>query len=115
MIIRIKNLRIDAHLGVYEWEKDFSRALLFNVEIETDQENSMKSDELEDTIDYDKITNQIKEFTQNNHCKLIEKLTNEILHLIMQDLRIKRCTLEVDKLKVYDFVDSYSIVKTKSR
>lgn len=115
MIIKIKNLRIDTFIGVYEWEKDFKRTLIFNAQIETDHEDSMKSDDLKDTIDYDKITNQIKEFAQNNHYKLIEKLTDEVLDLIMQDDRIKSCTLEVDKLKVYDFVDSYSIVKNKSR
>lgn len=115
MIIRIKNLRINTILGVYEWEKDISRTLLFNVEIETDHENAMKSDDLKDTIDYDQITNQIKDFIQNNRYKLIEKIASEVIDLIMKDSRIKRCTLEVDKLKVYDFVDSYSIIKTKSR
>jgi dihydroneopterin aldolase len=115
VIIRIKNLRVETIIGVYEWENDYQRTLLFNAEVEIDNENSMKSDDLKDTVDYDVIVNQIVDFTKQNRCLLIEKMVGEILDIIMQDKRIKRCTLEVDKLKVYDFVDSLSVTKTAIR
>ncbi len=113
MIIKIKNLRLDTSLGVYDWEKDHKRTLIFNAEIEVADESSMKSDDVKDTVDYDKITNQIKNYVDNNYCHLIEKMVGDILDLIMQDPKIKKCTLEVDKLKVYDFVDSFSVSKTQ--
>jgi FolB domain-containing protein len=87
--------------------------LVFNIEIETDCLDGIKSDNLDDAIDYDTIVNHIKNFTANHHCCLIEKMVGEILDLIMKDKRIKRCTLEVDKLKVYDFVDSFSVTQTR--
>lgn len=115
MIIKIKNLEINTNIGVYDWENDHNRKLVFNVVIESDDEKSMKSDDLTDTIDYDSITNQIKDYVQNNRCKLIEKMVGDILDLIMSDKRISKCTLEIDKLKVYDFVDSFSVSKTQIR
>ncbi len=113
MIIKIKNLRIDTFIGVYEWENDHQRALLFNVEIESDCEESLTSDNIKDTIDYDQITNQIRDYVACNRHNLIEKMVGQILDLIMQDQRIKRCVLEIDKLKVYDFVDSFSVTQTR--
>lgn len=115
MIIRVKNLKLYGSLGVYDWEKDFKRGLVFNLELEVDNEKSMKSDDISDTIDYDKITNLIKDYVASNHCDLIEKMVGDLLDLIMQDQKIARCTLEIDKLKVYDFVDSFSVSKTKIR
>ncbi|MES2677992.1 MAG: dihydroneopterin aldolase [Pseudomonadota bacterium] len=115
MIIKIKNLKIDTILGVYEWENNYPRTLLFNVEIQSNCDQSMISDNIKDTIDYDHVTNQIRDYVVNNRCHLIEKMVGEILDLIMQDQRISKCTLEVDKLKVYDFVDSFSVTQTRIR
>ena len=115
MIIRIKNLRLTTTIGVYKWEETHQRTLIFNVEIETDFIDGMKSDNLKDAIDYDVVVNQIKNFVENNHCQLIEKMVGDLLDLIMQDKRIKRCTLEVDKTKVYDFVDSFSVIQSRFR
>jgi dihydroneopterin aldolase len=115
MIIKIKNLKIATTIGVYKWEETHQRTLIFNVEIETDLIDGMKSDDLKDSIDYDIVVNQIKHFVENHHCQLIEKMVGELLDLIMQDKRIKRCTLEVDKTKVYDFVDSFSVTQTRLR
>ncbi len=113
MIIKIKNLKIATTIGVYKWEETYQRTLVFNVEIETDFTDGMKSDNLKDAIDYDIIVNHIKNFVENHHCQLIEKMVDELLNLIMQDKRISRCTLEVDKPKVYDFVDSFSVTQTR--
>ncbi|MFT6332266.1 MAG: dihydroneopterin aldolase [Lentimonas sp.] len=115
MIIKIKNLEIDTIVGVYDWESEHSRKLIFNAQMEVDDEKSMSSDDLKDTIDYDLITNQIKDYVGNNRCHLIEKMVGDILKLIMQEKRIVKCTLEIDKLKVYDFVDSFSVSKTITR
>ena len=116
MIIKIKDLQlITNNIGVYEWEKMHQRKLMFNVVIETDFIKGAKSDNLEDAIDYDVIVNKIKNFVNNNHCQLIEKMVKDLLDLIMQDKRIKKCQLEIDKLKVYDFVDSFSVTQTKLR
>lgn len=115
MIIRIKNLKLESFVGVYDWEKKHKRTLVFNVAIEVDDEASAKSDKISDTVDYDKIIAKIKDYVANNYCHLIEKMAGDILDLIMQDQRIKECSLEVDKLQVYDFLDSFSVQKTAKR
>ena len=113
MIIKIKNLKLDTNIGVYDWEKTHSRTLLFNVTIETDLMEGVKSDNLKDVIDYAIIVNHIKNFVDNHNCQLIEKMAGEILDIIMQDKRIKRCDLEIDKLNPFDFIDSFSITQTR--
>jgi D-erythro-7,8-dihydroneopterin triphosphate epimerase len=113
MIIRIKNLKLTTIIGVYEWEEKEPRTLLFNVEIETNLTDGMKSDHLKDVIDYDVVVKQIKTLVENNRFNLIEKMVDQVLDVIMQDQRIKRCTIEVDKMKVYDFIDSFSITETR--
>lgn len=109
MLIRIKNLKLKTVIGVYEWEKKINREIIVNTEIESNNLNSLKSDKLSDTIDYDIIIKIVKDVVEKGGFKLIEKMAGEIIKKIMQDQRIKRCKLEIDKVGVAAEVDSCSI------
>lgn len=115
MIIKIKNLRLKTIVGVYEWEQNYLRDIIINLRIETDNNASMQSDQLSDTIDYDVIIAKIKNFAENNRCQLIEKMVGSILDEIMQDSRIKKCRLEIDKVGVYEELDSLSVTQIRKR
>ena len=115
MIIKIKNLEITTSIGVYDWEKDFKRKLLINVEIESNDHKSTASDNLADTIDYDEIVNKIKNTIQNNRFDLIEKLAQSILNSIMEDKRILKSKIEVDKMNVFEDVESFSVTLSQTR
>lgn len=115
MIIKIKNLHITTSIGVYEWEKEFARDIIINAEIVTDHRDSLISDELQDTIDYDEIISKMRDLLKKKKFKLIEKLTQELVDLIMEDSRVLRCKVEVDKMKVFDDLDSLSVTLTQER
>ncbi len=109
MIIKIKNLRVQTIIGVYDFEQTINRDLIINAIIETNNHQSLESDELADTIDYDHIVQNIKSIIKNNKFKLIEKLANEIMKSLSKDQRIVNCTLEIDKVGAVADVDSLSI------
>jgi len=115
MLIKIKNLKLLTNLGVYTWEKTFNREIIINAEIETDFAQSLESDDIADTIDYDTITTKIKNLVAQNQFKLIEKLAQQIMNEIMEDSRIKRCKLEIDKVGVVEFVESFSVTIEENR
>lgn len=115
MIIKIKNLRVTTSIGIYDWEKNFARDIIINAKITTDHRDSLISDNINDTIDYDSIIGRIKDVISNNQFKLIEKLTQEILDAIMSDQRVVECTVEVDKVKVFEDLDSLSVTLTGKR
>jgi 7,8-dihydroneopterin aldolase/epimerase/oxygenase len=115
MLLKIKNLRLKTNLGVYDWEKTFDREIIVNLEIETDFLDSLTSDNLEDAIDYDAISQKVKNFITINKFGLIEKMAKDLLDEILQDKRIKRCKLEIDKVGSIDFVESASITLEKER
>jgi len=109
VLIRIKNLRLKTILGVHAWEAHVDREIIINAELETNHLDSLTSDNIADTIDYDIIINKIKRLVATKKFKLIEKMAVEIMREIMEDKRISRCRLEVDKVGVVDSVDSFSV------
>ena len=115
MIIKIKNLRLTTIIGIYEWEKTFDREIIINLKITTDFNQSLISDNIESTIDYEEIVKQIKQIVASSKAELVEKLAEEIISAIMTDNRVKKCRLEVDKLKPLADVESFSITLTRKR
>lgn len=115
MLIKIKNLRLKTILGVYDWEENIDREIIINAEIQTDLIDSLKSDDIADTIDYDSIIATIKNLITKKRFKLIEKMAAELINEIMQDQRIKRCKLEIDKVGVVEGVDSFSVTIEQER
>jgi D-erythro-7,8-dihydroneopterin triphosphate epimerase len=115
MIIEIKNLKTKTFLGIHDWEKSFLREIIINAEIETNHIQSLFSDEIKDTIDYDSLTKSIKEFIDKNHFNLIEKLTHQIIQLIMKDHRITRCKVRIDKMNVIENVESFAVTLEEKR
>ncbi len=115
MLIKLKNLHLKTIIGVHKWEDDIERKMLINIEIETDSVESMKSDNIKDAIDYDIITKNIKNLVKNNRFKLVEKMVDEILNLIMTDKRIKKCKLEIDKIGAVVDLESFSITEIRER
>lgn len=113
MLIKIKNLEIDCNIGVYEWEKNFSRKLIINIEIETDDEKSVHSDDIKDTVSYEVIYNNIKKIIKEKKYKLIESLANDILLSMHNYPQIYRAKVEIDKMKIFEDVYSCAVVLEK--
>lgn len=115
MLIKIKNLRLQTIIGVYDWEKKSHRELIINVEVETKNTKSTTSDKLSDAIDYAELTTKIKDLVLKSRYNLIEKLAAEVIKKIMQDSRIKRCKVEIDKMKTVEEVESFSVTIEKTK
>ncbi len=110
MIIKIKNFRLKTILGIYDWEKTFDREIVINAKIETDYDDALQTDEISDTIDYDVIISKIKNLIAGKRFKLIERMAQEVMDVVMQDKRIKKCKLEIAKMGAVEGVESFSVI-----
>lgn len=113
MIIKIKNLRLKTILGIYEWEENVDREIIINAKIHTNFDRALTSDEISDALDYDDIVTKIKNLIANKRFKLVEKMAQDIMNEIMQDSRISKCKLEIDKVGAVESLESFSIIIEK--
>ncbi len=115
MIIKIKNLRLETILGIYDWEQNVKRPIIINAEIHTGFDNARFSNDISKTIDYDIIVKQIKTYVASKNFQLVEKMAQEIIENIMTDKRIDKCSLEIDKVGAVENLESFSITLTEER
>lgn len=108
-IIRIKNLRVSTIIGFNPEERDTPQEVVINVEIEVDVTGAVSHDDPELIYDYKKIKKSVIRFVERSHFNLLEKLTSEVLNLVMADPEVIRAKVEVDKPYALRYADSVSV------
>ncbi|MDD7804689.1 MAG: dihydroneopterin aldolase [Endozoicomonas sp. (ex Botrylloides leachii)] len=80
----IENIHVDTVIGVYEFEQKAPQLLLIDLELTSDFSAAFLSDNLEDALDYDDITQQVRAFCKNSRYALLEALAGGIIRLIFE-------------------------------
>lgn len=115
MIIRIKNLRIPAEVGVHAWEHGATQPIIINVLLEYDATEAAKSDALKHSVDYQLLTQKISEAVRAVHFHLLERMVEHVLQIIMEDERVVRAEVEIDKPNALTLADSVSVSAEQRR
>lgn len=77
-IIEIKQIKLNALIGVYDWEKAVRQTLTIDVAYGLPTSFNT-SDQLSSTIDYDHIIEHIIQFSEKNTFQLIETLGQQLI------------------------------------
>ena len=95
--IRIKNLKVKARHGVYEFERKKDGTFEIDIEIYLSLEKSGQSDKLEHTIDYDNIVSiATKAFTEKDY-NLVEAAAESVCGELLNALNVYKIKLRVRK------------------
>lgn len=110
MVICIKNLRVSGILGVYEEERKTERDIVVNARLEYNAQDAIRTDALEDALDYKIIRDGIQKVVAETKFKLLETLADRIVKELTSDKRILKLELEIDKPKALRLTDSVSAI-----
>jgi len=113
--IRITNLRLRTIIGIHGWEREHKQDIVINVTITFDTAEANQSDNIEDTLDYKKITKRIIKEVEASKFFLLEKLTNMVLQIVMEYPRTNKATVRIDKPLALRFADSVSMELSANR
>lgn len=96
-IVFIEGLRIDALIGVHDWERHAPRPLLLDIEMGFDNRVPAASDRLADTLDYDAVSTRLAGYAAQTGFQLVETLAERCAALILDEFGATRVRLKVSK------------------
>ena len=74
----IKDLEVEAVIGVYDWEREVRQLISINLEMNFNTKKAGRSDRIDDALNYKNISKCIIELTESSKSKLIENLAQKI-------------------------------------
>ncbi|WP_313053545.1 dihydroneopterin triphosphate 2'-epimerase [Pseudomonas lopnurensis] len=113
--IRIKNLRLRTYIGIKDEEIRNKQDIVINVTVLYQANEAVNSNDIEKALNYRAISKAIIKHVEENRFALLERLTQELLDLIMAHRDVHHAEVEVDKPHALRFADSVSIALSESR
>ncbi|MBF0159480.1 MAG: dihydroneopterin aldolase [Magnetococcales bacterium] len=95
--IFIRDLHLRCIIGIQEWERHTKQDVLITVAITADLTTAGRSDNIDDTINYKKLTKQIIALTEGSSFQLVEALAEAIASLGLSDPRVTKVAVDVEK------------------
>lgn len=96
-IVYIRDLEVQARIGIYEWERQILQTVRIDLEMGWDNKIPAASDNIEDTLNYKETAKQVQRLVQKTEHLLVEKLAEDIAQLLVVTLQIPWVSVTLGK------------------
>jgi dihydroneopterin aldolase len=96
-IIFIRDLRIDAVIGIYDWERSIRQTLRLDLEMATDIARAAASDRIDDTLNYKAVAKRVIAFVEQSEFQLVETLAERVAELVQGEFAVPWLRLTLNK------------------
>jgi D-erythro-7,8-dihydroneopterin triphosphate epimerase len=114
-VIKITDLSLRTIIGGNDWERETKQDVIINVMLTYDAAKAIASDAMEDAVDYKRLKRRIIDEVEKSRFHLLEKLTANVLTLIMEDARVLTAKVRIDKPSALRFAKTVSIEMSDRR
>ena len=90
----VRDIVVDAHIGLYDHEHGRTQPLVVSVELEV---AASGFEQVGDIINYENIVTWTREVAASGHIELVETFAGRVALACMRDTRVLAATVRVDK------------------
>lgn len=107
--VRIKDLLLRTYIGIKDEEVNNQQDVLINVWLTYDATDAIKENAISAALNYRTITKQIIRHVDGNRFALLERLTHEVLCIVMEHQAVEWAQVEIDKPHALRYAESVSV------
>ena len=107
-LVLIKNLILNASVGIYPKEKNRTQKVRFNISI-TAKDNIKTKNDISEFVSYEDIIKNIKKVINKGHSPLIENLAQNIAKKCLINKKILKIEIMIEKLERFKEAESVGI------
>ncbi|WP_148864646.1 dihydroneopterin triphosphate 2'-epimerase [Marinobacter fonticola] len=107
--VRIKDLLLRTYIGIKEEEINNQQDVLINVKLRYDATAAVDNNEIESALNYRTITKEIIHHVDGNRFALLERMTHEVLMIVMAHDAVQWAQVEIDKPHALRYAESVSV------
>jgi dihydroneopterin aldolase/2-amino-4-hydroxy-6-hydroxymethyldihydropteridine diphosphokinase len=113
--IQIKDLLLRTIIGINDEERRNKQDVLINITLHADTRAAGASDDIADAVNYRTITKRIIRSVEGSQFFLVEKMAAEIAAICLEDPRVERATVRVEKPGALRFARSVGVEIERGR
>ena len=107
--VRIKDLLLRTYIGIKEEEINNPQDVVINVYLTYDATAAVDNNEIASALNYRTITKQIIHHIDGNRFALLERMTHEVLSIVIEHPAVQWAKVEIDKPHALRYAESVSV------
>lgn len=111
--IHIRELRARCIVGIYPEEREHLQDVVVSLTLHADLRLAGQTDKIDDTVDYKWLKKRLLQMVEHSDFFLIEKLAEESARLCLEDKRVRRVDVSIDKPGALRFARSVAVEITR--
>lgn len=111
----IRDLALDAQIGVHGHEQGRTQPILINVDLAVAEEGERTGDRLEDVVCYAALAGKIRAIVARGHVKLVETLAEHVAQACLEDRRVLSARIRIEKPEALNDAASAGIEIERTR
>ena len=113
--IHIRDLELRCILGLLPEERREKQDVVINITLHADLAKAGATDCIEDTVDYKRIKKAVLAVAEDSSFHLVEALAEKIAAVCLEDEKVARVAVTVDKPGALRFAQSVAVEIERSR
>ena len=98
--IEIRGLQVPTHIGWTDEERAREQVVSIDISLGCDLATAALSDDLGDTVDYDRLIREVDELVRSAKSRLVEHLAGKVADSISRYKVVDRVTVEIHKIQL---------------
>ncbi|ASJ71176.1 dihydroneopterin aldolase [Granulosicoccus antarcticus] len=95
--IFITNLQVETIIGIYDWERTTRQRVVLDLEMSADIAKAAQTENVESTLNYKVLSDQLINFIENSEFQLVETLAERVTEIIRNDFCVQWVKLTLHK------------------
>ena len=112
-VVFVKGLKVEAVIGVFDWERAITQPLLIDIALETDISRASVSDDVSDALSYKDVCDDVSEWCKQIQAKLLEHLAGQISDRLFAKYDCQKITLSLAKPTAIAQADAVGVQITR--
>lgn len=96
-IIYLRDLRVAAIIGIFDWERRVKQTVSIDLEMATDIAKAAKSDHIDDTLNYKAVAKRVISFVEESQFQLVETLAERIAGIVIEEFGVPWVRVSINK------------------
>lgn len=96
-IVYIRDLRVEALIGIYDWERSIKQMIRIDVEMGWDNRQPAATDHINDTLNYKEAAQHIKRVVAETKYQLVETLAERLVAMLIKEMHVPWVKLTLGK------------------
>jgi dihydroneopterin aldolase len=96
-IIFLSGLTTECIIGIWDWERRVKQKVVIDLEMATDIRRAARTDHIDDTLDYKRVSKRLLQFVTESEFQLVETLTERIAEIVVTEFGVAWVRVRLNK------------------